>query len=366
MKILIVSNSFYPENSPRSNRTTELAVELSKQGHDVTVIVPANNHDYTPFLKRNANIQIKTYKPINNKEVRVFGGKIDYLLNKFLEYFLHFPYIKLISRLPSVLEKEQNHDLMISIAFPHPVHWGVAKALKKNPRIAKKWIADCGDPFMKNDGKGLRKKVFYFKYFEKEWCRLCDFITVPYEQQRGKYYPEFANKIKIIPQGFDFSSTNPHNTKSKNKVLTFVYAGTLYAKHRNPRLFLEFLSTINVDYRFVFYTNRQDLVMPFKKALGEKLQIRDYVPRSELLVELRQADFLVHIENGHEKEEKPSKLIDYALACRPVLSINSFYLNKENILRFLKGNYSGKLIMPDINQYRIENVVDKFLDLMLK
>lgn len=36
--ILIVTNAFYPENSPRSLRATELAVELSKQGHLVSVI----------------------------------------------------------------------------------------------------------------------------------------------------------------------------------------------------------------------------------------------------------------------------------------------------------------------------------------
>jgi len=36
-KILIVSNAFYPEISPRSFRTTELAKELSRQGHKDTL-----------------------------------------------------------------------------------------------------------------------------------------------------------------------------------------------------------------------------------------------------------------------------------------------------------------------------------------
>ena len=40
-KILIVSRSFYPENSPRSFRTTELAKEFARQGHDVTVFTPS-------------------------------------------------------------------------------------------------------------------------------------------------------------------------------------------------------------------------------------------------------------------------------------------------------------------------------------
>ena len=36
-KILLVSNGFYPEISPRSFRATELAKELVRQGHSVKV-----------------------------------------------------------------------------------------------------------------------------------------------------------------------------------------------------------------------------------------------------------------------------------------------------------------------------------------
>jgi hypothetical protein len=35
-KILIVSRSFYPMNSPRSFRTTELVKEFARQGHMIT------------------------------------------------------------------------------------------------------------------------------------------------------------------------------------------------------------------------------------------------------------------------------------------------------------------------------------------
>ena len=39
-RILIVSRSFYPDNSPRAFRTTELSKEFARQGHHVTVITP--------------------------------------------------------------------------------------------------------------------------------------------------------------------------------------------------------------------------------------------------------------------------------------------------------------------------------------
>ncbi len=32
-----------------------------------------------------------------------------------------------------------------------------------------------------------------------------NYITVPIEEAREAYYEEFRNKIRVIPQGFDFS-----------------------------------------------------------------------------------------------------------------------------------------------------------------
>ena len=39
-RILIVGRTFFPEQSPRSFRTTELAKEFARQGHQVEVLLP--------------------------------------------------------------------------------------------------------------------------------------------------------------------------------------------------------------------------------------------------------------------------------------------------------------------------------------
>jgi H2-forming N5,N10-methylenetetrahydromethanopterin dehydrogenase-like enzyme len=45
-KNLIISRSFYPINSPRSFRSTELAKELARNGHDIIVLTPKKEvHD---------------------------------------------------------------------------------------------------------------------------------------------------------------------------------------------------------------------------------------------------------------------------------------------------------------------------------
>ena len=42
-------------------------------------------------------------------------------------------------------------DMLITIAYPHSIHSGAARAKKKYSAIfPKTWICDCGDPFMLN------------------------------------------------------------------------------------------------------------------------------------------------------------------------------------------------------------------------
>ena len=74
-------------------------------------------------------------------------------------------------------------------------------------------------------------------------------------------------------------------------------------------------------------------------------------------------DFLLNIENG-TAVQTPSKLIDYALTKRPVLSLNSQNLDTGKFDRFLNGDYTQQLELPDIRNYDITNVVKSFITLI--
>jgi len=63
-------------------------------------------------------------------------------------------------------------------------------------------------------------------------------------------------------------------------------------------------------------------------------------------------DFMVNFENAGQKQT-PSKLIDYAIIDKPILSIKTGALNKALVKEFLNGNYSGG-IKIDKERYRIE------------
>lgn len=358
MKILIVSGFFYPENTPRAFRTTELAKRFCRLGHDVTVCIPQRDNDLSSFVSQYP-IKIKTYK---KKSLKVNGqiGLVQRIWNRVLAQFLEYPDSCIVKELTRSLKREVGYDLLLTIAMPHPIHWAVGKLYAKGHRIAKTWVADCGDPYMLC-GTSQYKHPFYFAKQERRWCRECDYIAVPVESAINAYYPEFREKIRVIPQAFDFDDVKLQEYVT-NKVPTFAFSGNLIPKVRDPKPLLDYLCTLDKDFRFILYTSKQHLVNPYKAALGDKLEINGYIPRLELLEKLSEVDFLVNIENA-SANQLPSKLIDYGLTKRPILSINPLSFDSSLVDDFMKGDYSRQLNIGDIEQYNIVNVANQFLSL---
>lgn len=362
-KILIVSAVFFPSISPRSMRTTELAKEFARQGHEVLVYIPDNGYDYSDFLKANP-IQIKTLGKLNYKEVQLKGNKISLLIRRSLRRALgllfEYPGIELMFKVSKSLKKEGGFDLLISIAVPFSIHWGVAKARTKRNKIAETWVADCGDPYMGETTDSFRKP-FYFKYIERWFSRKANFISIPIEGARSAYYKEFHNKIRVIPQGFQLDKVNLPEYKKSTSYPVFAYAGGFIPGKRDPRRLLDFLSEKSGKFQFVVYTGHDDILMPYKSKLGEKLAIRKYIPREELLVVLSRMDFLLNFDNNTHTQ-LPSKLIDYAISGRPVYNISSD-TDLSLLMDFFNGDYSGKMDLAPPGDYDIRTIVQKFIKL---
>lgn len=367
-KILIVTKAFFPENSPRSFRATELAKELSRQGHSVNVLIPEEKIEHALFERENPNVQIKAFGPLKFRPVTPNGWKMKRLFQKIIQrgsaLFLEYPDIEFIFRLPMVLNKENEYNLLISIAAPHPIHWGVSRALKKNPRLTKTWIADCGDPYMGVTLETFRKP-FYFKFFEKAFCRRADYIAVPTEGAINAYYPEFRSKIKVIPQGFNLDNLKVFKGEINNHPIQFAYAGSIAGKGvRDPKPLLTYLSKKKHDFKFHVYSGSISLTVfnQFKADFKERIVIHEKKDRQELIYELSKMNFLVNFDNGTTRQT-PSKLIDYALTGRPILNFYPLKPDFQQVDQFLSGNYSRKFIVNDVQKYNIVNVVAEFLKL---
>lgn len=364
--VVILSRVIFPKIAPRPMRATELAKEFARQGHNVTLYALLGKYDYSDFEKE-TGVKVKSlgktrFAKINSDDTYTVTI-IDKILKKIFGRFLEFPDIELANNVFKVLKKEDNIDLLISVAIPYPIHWGVAWHKSKFPNKYKEtiWVADCGDPYM---GNPFHKKMPYFKFVEKWFCKKANFISIPIEEAKQAYYAEFRDKIRIIPQGFDFSSAHIDIGEIKNEIPTFIYAGVFYPNVRDPRPLLQYLCELDLDFRFYIYTKSVSLISKYKEILKEKLIINDYIPREELLLVMKKSDFVINLENNSALQS-PSKLIDYALSGRPILSLNSNNeLEKDKVLSFLKGDYQLKLSISDIDRYDIKNVTKDFMELI--
>lgn len=366
-RILIISQHIFPIQSPRANRTTELIKELARQGHQVVVYAVLGKYDYSEFLLEYPSVVLKKielnwmYHSYNSD-----GDGKRYLLDKVLSRTLGplflFPDFEFFYKTIKILKIDNHYDALISIAEPHQIHWGIARYRKMNPKkFPKVWIADCGDPFINNNLNDYIKKK-YIKY-EHEFCQQSDYITIPEPQSALGFQKEYQNKLKIIPQGFAFDLKR-NTLQPKNDVITFAYAGTFNKKFRNPKKLLEILSLIDRPFQFHIFSNQTELVKPFKNILGKKLVLRDQIPREELLLELEKMNFLVNLENFNLPSQVPSKLIDYAIAGRPILNLKSENPNKNEIFEFLSENYQAEYKIQNLEKYNISNVVREFMKII--
>lgn len=367
MKIVIIAYLIHPFNGPRTFRANELAKEFGKRGHDVTLYGILGKYDYREF-ENTHHVKVKHLgRHLFSKFTSDSGAsESDYWLTRAVREvvgrWFYFPHIDLARLANRVLKKEKNIDLLITVAWPFPIHWGAAWHRTFRPRNLKNtvWVADCGDPFMLNP---LDNHPFYFEYVEKWFCRKADYLSIPIEEAKQAYYPEFEDKLQVIPQGFDFSESSVTSEFQKNEVPTFIYAGVFYAKTREPKPLLDYLNAKHTDFRFIVYTKTPKLLEPYRDVMKEKLVVREYIPREALIEEMSKADFLLNLENN-TNQQLPSKLIDYALAKRPILSINTNEdLDTVKIDAFLEGDYSEAMAVPDLSVYDIKNVANQFLNL---
>lgn len=364
LKILLVSRWYSPVNNPRAFRTTELMNELiNRNKYEVSAILPS-------FADINKDKLEAVFLPAFSMQSKVDDeGRIEwrYRLTDLIRQIIRFFFgespgnmiyaVRVYFALKKLLKKNK-YAAVISISYPFYVHISVALAtMKFNANLVK--IADCGDPFYDNPAY---RKASYLKWVEKKILQCFDYVVIPIKEAQKSYVDyEISKKIQIISQGFTIENI-PSGTYKQNIVPTFCFAGIFYEKIRNPEYFFQYLLEIEENFLFVVYaltdTFTQKVLSKYKKKLGNKLEIRKAVPRKDLIHIMAKMDFVINFDNENTNQ-KPSKLIDYAMSKRPILSFNSKTFEPAIFEDFLRGNYSRKEQI-DLTQYDIRNVVDKF------
>ncbi|WP_152541739.1 hypothetical protein [Saccharicrinis fermentans] len=112
----------------------------------------------------------------------------------------------------------------------------------------------------------------------------------------------------------------------------------------------------------MIYTNSTAMLDGYMDRLKDKMEVSGYIPRAALMKILKTMDFLVNFDNN-TLLNSPSKLIDYAIVNKPVLNIGRDF-DAQKVHRFLMGDYTDSMALPNPEQYHISNVSKQFLDLI--
>ena len=183
------------------------------------------------------------------------------------------------------------------------------------------------------------------------------------ENARVAYAPIIDNsKIRIIPQGFNFNDT-PLAAYKRNNIPTFSYAGVFYMDIRNPTFLFDYLTSLNIEFKFKIYMRKPNpeveyFIEKYKPILGNKLEIMYGLDRKALIFELSKSDFLININNTMTSQ-LPSKLIDYGITKRPIFSCDSKNFDAEMFNSFMRGEFEGEFKV-DISQYDINILARSF------
>lgn len=379
MKILILSYYFSPEITPRAFRTSELALQFARSGHKVEVIYPDKGHPgENEFLHENLKLI-----PVDMGRFKAnlfFTGETNSNENSFRQLFRSvFKRILrplLLRVLPGdkdlliaykifraiTASKKHEVDLLISIGLPFSIHLTSYFAMVFKYIQPKTAIADYGDPY----SHGLQKGTcFYGGMLERLVLRKFHQVVVPVDIAISSFDKlVHPSKIKVIPQGFRLDE-NLHKLNSQ-PIECFAYAGLFDADIRNPSSFLQHLTQLDTNFVFRLYTDLSNdismsMISPFISRLGDKMEIYDLLPRKKCIEELSKCKFLINFDNSGGKQV-PSKLIDYAISGRPILSIGQKEKDYTLFEDFLSGDYSAS-VQVDLEQHDIVRVANNFLAL---
>ena len=238
------------------------------------------------------------------------------------------------------------------------------------------WIADFRDP-MAQDGYPPDAKTWEsFKHIEERAtknARFSVFTTPGAARTYRTRYPQFAERIVVIENGFDEESfaaagTDRAEGPLEPGTLIFLHSGIVYPEERDPRPLFLALRRLVASGRL----KRQQVKFRFRAAVHEALLNRlaaengvaDFIevcppiPYKQALNEMMRADALLILQSDDCNDQIPAKLYEYLRARRPVLGLTDPNGDTAETLRRAGMDAIARLESTD----EIEAILPSFID----
>lgn len=353
-KLLLISFSFYPDDSPNTYRWKSIIDIWTKKGIEVFVVSAQkpgfSKYEYTNGIKiyrtgqslfqklktrignrSNNNISVSKKNNAIRKEGllrKIYNNTWRQLFWPDWAFLSYFPTV----RIARTIIKKEGIRHMITVSWPFTDHL-IGYKLKNEFDLL--WLTEIIDPFSFNDA--INNQKIYSKLnlrMEDKILNKADLITVMTNLIKDKYlslFPSINDKIKVIHNIFA-----PPNQiykpvlKDQNHTIKFIFIGTLSAEVRSPKHLLSiFKSLLNMSstksLELHFYgkiSSNIDSFNDYTELVNKSIFIHGPVQKVRVNEILHEADVLVNIGNSNPYQE-PSKIIEYIYLGKPVINICS-------------------------------------------
>lgn len=354
-KILFVSVAFPPKNDPEALQVAKYFYYLQKhkdlQIDVVTSTIPTLYMPYDPNLESyttgiNQLINIPLYENRYLNYIRHRLGLQGTVFPDARQAF-HKQYCKVLNQL------EEKPDLIYSRADPKS---STVLAYKLQKELKVPWILHMSDPWADCPVSNLSGK--YYKKND-EWERKCieaaeiiSLTSIPTVEFYKNKYPGLATKFHFYPNVYEYNNDNTFAKPEYNSAVRkfrIIYTGGI-VEPRNPAYYLKPLSEIYkehpaiADQIEVIFAGDADARcreefksynLPFVKWIGR-------VSYKDTLQLQQSADYLLCTDNP-VKDPKlamffSSKLLDYMVARKRILSLTVEGSATDQVMRDLKGD----------------------------
>lgn len=358
MKILIVSQYYYPEQF----QINEIAPELVKRGHDVTVLTGLPNYpkgeiypDYEGKQKRKEIID--GVKVIRVKEhPRKTGGKN--LIMNYLSFYKN----------GTVAAKKLKSDYDVVFCYQLSPITMLKPAVVYAKKNKKPLLAYCLDIWPESAKDHLNIPVLYsvITVLSRKLYKACDHISVtsrPFLDYFESIIGYDKEKMSYIPQHADMTMLNIDFTASDNGVTDFMYAGNM-GKGQTLDVIIRAAAELKDRKDFVVHMvgdgSRRAELEKLSKELGvqEKVIFYGNQSRDKMPDFYKMADALLITLRGNNAvgDTMPGKLQMYMTTGKPILGAINGAANEV-----IKESGCGKCVVA--GDYKgLASIMKDFID----
>ncbi|EOZ4667535.1 glycosyltransferase family 4 protein [Proteus mirabilis] len=371
MRLALIIDDYLPHSTRIGAKMFhELALELQSLGHNITVITPAENQQYSLYVDNLDGITVWRFKNGPIKNVKRISRAIN-------ETLLSYNAWKAIKHLV-------NKDSFDGIIYYSPsIFWGkLVNNLKKKCQcpsylilrdLFPQWVVDAG---MLKSGSLIEK---YFRFFEQYSYKQASIIGLMskknldffYTHKNNKYYKcevlrNWANtsEIPIKKEGYTSIRTS---LNLQNKTI-FFYGGNIgHAQDMENLMRLVKKMSIYPDAHFLFIGQGDEVDLINSLANKWNLSNFSYLPsvnQNEFKLILKEIDIgLFSLAAHHSAHNFPGKLLGYMANNIPILgSVNV----GNDLLDLINHENAGFVHINGEDDDLFESAKKLYLDITLR